>query len=322
MITLEFLYRLMGILTGGAAIINLRDHANPRRIANASFWGLWSVSFLFGSHLPDRVNGILILGMVAVAAIRGVGGTGTANARDGTTAAERLESARRWGNRLFLPALAVPVLTLLANATIGRIVIAGSPLVDPKQVTLVSLGVATLASLSIAMLMLRPPLRAPLIEARRLLDAVGWAAMLPQLLAALGAVFAAAGVGKVVSMLAAGWIPNGAPLLSVAAYTIGMALLTMLMGNAFAAFPVMTLGIAVPLLITELHGDPTIIAAIGMLSGFCGTLMTPMAANFNIVPVALLELPDRYAVIRVQLPTALLLLLVNTALMYFLAFDR
>ena len=322
MITLEFLYRLMGILTGGAAIINLRDHANPRRIANASFWGLWSVSFLFGSHLPDLVNGILILGMVAVAAIRGVGGMGTANARDGTSTAERLESARRWGNRLFLPALAVPVLTLLANATIGRIVIAGSPLVDPKQVTLVSLGVATLASLSIAMLMLRPPLRAPLIEARRLLDAVGWAAMLPQLLAALGAVFAAAGVGKVVSMLAAGWIPNGAPLLAVAAYTIGMALLTMLMGNAFAAFPVMTLGIAVPLLITGLRGDPTVIAAIGMLSGFCGTLMTPMAANFNIVPVALLELPDRYAVIRVQLPTALALLVVNTALMYFLAFDR
>lgn len=30
-----------------------------------------------------------------------------------------------------------------------------------------------------------------------------------------------------------------------------------------------------------------------MLSGFCGTLMTPMAANFNIVPAALLELSDR-----------------------------
>ncbi|HYW49680.1 MAG TPA: DUF979 family protein, partial [Gemmatimonadaceae bacterium] len=212
--------------------------------------------------------------------------------------------------------------TLLANATIGRITIGGVPLVEPKQVTLVSLGVATLVSLAVGMLMLRPPVRAPLVEARRLLDAVGWAAMLPQLLAALGAVFAVAGVGKVVSTLAASWIPGGAPLLSVAAYTIGMALLTMLMGNAFAAFPVMTLGIALPLLVTGLGGDPTIIAAIGMLSGFCGTLMTPMAANFNLVPVALLDLPDRYAVIRVQVPTALMLLAVNTALMYFLAFPR
>jgi uncharacterized membrane protein len=60
--------------------------------------------------------------------------------------------------------------------------------------------------------------------------------------------------------------------------------------------------------------------AIGMLSGFCGTLTTPMAANFNIVPAALLELPDRYAVIKAQLPTALLLLAANTILMYVLVF--
>lgn len=318
MITLEFLYRLMGILTGAAAVINLRDATNPNRVPNALFWGLWASSFLFGSYLPDLANGALILGMVAVATVRGVrAGTG-----DSTTTAERIESARRWGNRLFLPALAVPVLTLLANATIGHITIGGTPLVQPKQVTLVALGVATLVSLAIGMLMLRPPARAPLVEARRLLDSVGWAAMLPQLLAALGAVFAAAGVGAVVSTLAATWIPSGAPLLSVAAYTIGMALLTMLMGNAFAAFPVMTLGIGLPLLVTGMHGDPTIIAAIGMLSGFCGTLMTPMAANFNIVPVALLDLPNRYSVIRVQVPTALMLLAVNTALLYFLAFPR
>jgi uncharacterized membrane protein len=80
-----------------------------------------------------------------------------------------------------------------------------------------------------------------------------------------------------------------------------MALFTMVMGNAFAAFPVMTAGI-------------------GLLSGFCGTLMTPMAANFNIVPVALLELPDEYAVIRAQIPTALVLLAANVGLMYLLAF--
>lgn len=318
MITLEFLYRLMGLLTGATAIINLRDAGNPNRIWNAAFWGLWSISFLFGTYLPDLASGALILAMVAVATLRGV----KPSAGEGSPLAERVASATRWGNRLFLPALAVPALTLLANATIGRITIGGAALVEPKQVTLVSLGIATLLSLALGMLMLRPPARAPLTEARRLLDSVGWAAMLPQLLAALGAVFAAAGVGKVVATLAASWIPGGAPFLSVMAYTVGMALLTMLMGNAFAAFPVMTLGIGVPLLITGLHGDPTIIAAIGMLSGFCGTLMTPMAANFNLVPVALLDLPDRYAVIRVQVPTALVLLTVNTVLIYLLAFPR
>ncbi len=318
MITLEFLYRLMGVLTGAAAVINLRDAGNPNRIWNAAFWGLWSISFLFGTYLPDLASGALILAMVVVATLRGV----KPSAGEGSTLAERVASAARWGNRLFLPALAVPALTLLANATIGRVTIGGVALVEPKQVTLVSLGIATLLSLALGMLMLRPPARAPLTEARRLLDSVGWAAMLPQLLAALGAVFAAAGVGTVVATLAASWIPGGAPFLSVLAYTVGMALLTMLMGNAFAAFPVMTLGIGVPLLITGLHGDPTIIAAIGMLSGFCGTLMTPMAANFNLVPVALLGLPDRYAVIRVQVPTALVLLTVNTLLIYLLAFPR
>jgi uncharacterized membrane protein len=315
MITLEFLYRLMGVLTGATAIINLRDTQNPNRIANAAFWGLWTLSFLAGTYLPDLANGALILAMVAVATIRGVRGSQA----ESTSTVERIASAQRWGNTLFLPALAVPLLTLLANATIGQITIGGVALVDPKQVTLVALGLATLVALAFGLLLLKPPLLAPFTEARRLLDAVGWAAMLPQLLAALGAVFAAAGVGRVVSTLAAGWIPSGAPLLSVLAYTVGMALLTMLMGNAFAAFPVMMLGIGLPLLVNGLHADPTIIAAIGMLSGFCGTLMTPMAANFNLVPVALLDLPDRYAVIRVQIPTALLLLTVNTALLYLFA---
>ena len=87
-----------------------------------------------------------------------------------------------------------------------------------------------------------------------------------------------------------------------------------------AAFPVMTGGVGVPVLVGVYHGDPAVMAAIGMLSGYCGTLLTPMAANFNIVPAALLELPDKNAVIRAQIPTALTLLLVNVFLLNFLMF--
>jgi uncharacterized membrane protein len=108
----------------------------------------------------------------------------------------------------------------------------------------------------------------------------------------------------------------------VCAYTLGMALFTVIMGNAFAAFPVMTAAVGIPLIVRRFGGDPAIMASVGMLSGFCGTLMTPMAANFNIVPAALLELPDKNGVIRVQMPTALMLLLANTMLMYFLVFRR
>jgi uncharacterized membrane protein len=45
-----------------------------------------------------------------------------------------------------------------------------------------------------------------------------------------------------------------------------------------------------------------------------------MAANFNLVPAALLELDDPNAVIRVQIATAVPLLGVNLLLMYWLAF--
>ena len=119
-------------------------------------------------------------------------------------------------------------------------------------------------------------------------------------------------------------IPEGSLFLTAAVFGIGMALFTMVMGNAFAAFPVMTAAIGLPFVVGQFGGDPAIVCAIGMLAGFCGTLMTPMAANFNVVPANLLELPDRNSalngVIRAQLPTALILLGVNMALMYFLAF--
>jgi uncharacterized membrane protein len=101
-----------------------------------------------------------------------------------------------------------------------------------------------------------------------------------------------------------------------------MALFTMIMGNAFAAFPVMTAGIGLPVIVGKFGGDPAIMAALGMLSGFCGTLLTPMAANFNIVPAALLELSDRNAVIKAQAPTALLLLVANIGLMAFFVFRK
>jgi uncharacterized membrane protein len=169
-------------------------------------------------------------------------------------------------------------------------------------------------------LLLRQKVSAALQEGRKLMDLLGWAALLPQMLAALGAVFALAGVGEVVGTLAAEAIPMDSRFAAVAAYTVGMALFTAVMGNAFAAFPVMTAGIGLPLIVMKFGGNPAIMAAIGMLSGFCGTLTTPMAANFNLVPAALLGLEDRYAVIKAQIPTAIAVLLVNTVLMYALVF--
>lgn len=315
MITLEAIYLLMGLLTGGIAAVNARDDSNPRRWRNTLFWGVYALLFFAGSHLGDLANGILVLVMVGTAAA-GLG-QGT---RESISVADRLASAVRHRNRLFVPVLVVPIATFLGSVLLKDVRIGGQPLVDPKQVTQIALGLATVLGLLTGLAMLRPPASAPLVEARRLMDSVGWAAVLPQSLAALGAVFASAGVGKVVSTLATTYLPLGSPVAAVVTYAVGMALFTMIMGNAFAAFPVMTAGIGLPLVVQQYGGDVVIVTAIGMLSGFCGTLMTPMAANFNIVPAALLELKDRYGVIRAQTPTALILLAANIVLMSIFAF--
>ncbi|HVH38107.1 MAG TPA: DUF979 family protein, partial [Sphingomicrobium sp.] len=132
--------------------------------------------------------------------------------------------------------------------------------------------------------------------------------------------FAAAGVGEIIGSMTESVIPEGSIFLTILVFAVGMAGFTMIMGNAFAAFPVMAAAIGVPLLIQGYGGDPAVVGAVGMLAGFCGTLMTPMAANFNIVPAALLELKDQYGVIRAQVGTALPLLAANILILYFAAF--
>ncbi len=316
MITLGAVYFLMGLLLAGIALVNLFDRADAKRYNKTAFWGIYGITFLLGSHLPDFVNGCLVIGMVLVSSIGGLGRGGP----ELVTRAQREASAARWRNKLFIPALLIPAVTVAGTFVFKSLRVDGVALVDPSQVTVISLALATVVALVVGMAMLRAPAMAPVQEARRLMDAVGWAAVLPQMLAALGALFALAGVGTVVSTLVNRWIPLDTAIVVVITYAVGMALFTIVMGNAFAAFPVMTAGIGLPLIVTRFGGDPAIMAAIGMLSGYCGTLMTPMAANFNIVPVALLELPDENAVIKVQIPTGLILLAVNILLMYFLVF--
>jgi uncharacterized membrane protein len=310
-ITLHHLYWLTGAVFAAFALLSVRDRTNRRRLGNGAFWGLVAASFFAGDYLGDLGNGILVLVLVALAGFGALGRGQPAT----TSPEERAASSERRGNRLFLPALIIPV-----TALAGTLLFKNSGWIDPKQVTLVSLGAGVLIALAVCYAWLRPPPLAPLQEGRRLMDSVGWAAVLPQMLAALGAVFAMAGVGDVVGALATGALPEGSLIAAVAVYAIGMAAFTMIMGNAFAAFPVMAGAVGLPILIHHFHGNPAPVAAIGMLAGFCGTLMTPMAANFNIVPAALLDLKDRNAVVKAQVGTAIPLLLCNIALIYFLGF--
>jgi len=316
MIDLHWLYVLMGAVFAGFAIGSARDSTNIKRLGNMIFWALLAVSFWFGDFLGDIGNGVLVLALVTIAGGHFLG----KGAKASTTLEQREAFSQRYGNKLFLPALLIPFTAFVGTLAFNYTPLKGSGLIDPKSVTLVLLGLGVIAALVVSYAWLRPPVFASVEEGRRLMDSIGWAAVLPQMLAALGAVFAAAGVGTTIGALASGIIPHGSIFLAVLLYAIGMVIFTMIMGNAFAAFPVMIAAIGVPILIQQDGGDPAVIGAVGMLAGFCGTLMTPMAANFNIVPAALLELRNQYGVIKAQVATALPLLVANILILYFAAF--
>lgn len=156
-------------------------------------------------------------------------------------------------------------------------------------------------------------------DGTRLLDNVGPTGLLPQVLSALGALFTAAGVGTVIANGVGAIVPDGNKLAAVAVYCIAMALFTIIMGNGFAAFSVITVGIGIPFVIAQ-GANPVVVGALGLTAGYCGTLVTPMAANFNIMPAALLETKSKYAIIWSQMPVAITMLIIHIILMYVLAF--
>ena len=314
MILLEHFYLILGAMLALAAVMTLRDRQNPKRYSSALFWGLYAVVYLVGERLPHAVAGLL---MIIMALIAGFGGVALGSY--GVLSKEaRAASAQRLGHRLFIPAMIIPVVTMLGSTVLKDVQVGGVTLLEPKHLTIVSLGCASILAVAAACWLTRATPIQGMREWRRLVDATGWAVVLPHMLAVLGLLFSEAGVGKAVAHISTSYIDMDSRFVAVVVYCVGMALFTIIMGNGFAAFPVIAGGVGIPVLIGVYGANPAVMAAIGMFSAYCGTLMTPMAANFNIVPAALLELPDKNAVIKAQIPTALPLLVANIFLLYFL----
>lgn len=303
MLTLDHVYLLCGIYLVLFGVLSFGDSKNLKRFGTGLFWLVYGITFLGGSALGNENAGWMVILMAVIVAAKQMGHGDYHE----TSKEEKNASAQQLGNRLLIPVLAVGVITLILAAT-------------TKLGALVSFGIASIVAIVIALAITRGAPLQTFHEGRRLIDAIGWAAILSQLLAALGSLFAKAGIGKIVSDIVANAIPTDSALAVVIAYCLGMAVFTIIMGNAFAAFAVITSGIGIPLVIVAHGANPLIVAPIAMLAGYCGTLMTPMAANFNIVPAALLEMQSKYGVIRAQIPLAISLLAANILLMYFLGF--
>ena len=210
------------------------------------------------------------------------------------------------GNKIFIPALSIGVVAF----SVAQFTDLGG---------LAGLGIGALAALILTMIYTKEEVKYIPYDSSRLLQQMGAAVILPQLLGALGALFAKAGVGDVVAQIMGGIVPEGNKLVGVIIYCVAMALFTMVMGNAFAAFAVITAGIGIPFVIGA-GGNPAVVGLLGLTSGYCGTLMTPMAANFNIVSATILEMKDKNGVMKAQLPVSILMLISQIALMYFMAF--
>ena len=294
---LEVLFFVMGLICIHAGVKNLRDKENPSPYGTAVFWCSLGVVLAIGRFIPPIISGILVLIMGVPAIIKRVK-SGKINT---PSLEETGKTFKEVGMKILIPTLSIGIFAIVFAILFA----ANSPLPTVTQAPLLGIGVGVILSMILLMSYRKENTPKMFVkESERFLSIIGPLCMLPMLLASLGAVFTAAGVGPVISQIFGNIIPEGNLVVGIIVYAVAMAVFTMIMGNAFAAITVITIGIGMPFVLIH-DVNPVIIGALALTSGYCGTLMTPMAANFNIVPVALLEMKSKFGVIKEQIYIAL-----------------
>jgi uncharacterized membrane protein len=297
-ILMEIIYIACALMSAYIGLRALNDKEQKNRAGTAIFWLALAAVLGLGNFIPPIASGIFVVIMTLPPILNKV----SIGVNKDIPEDFKRKMADKLGNKIFIPALAMGILALVFGIAL------------PNLGALVGLGFGILVSAIMILIMAKDKVSAIPSEGKKLLEAVGPLAILPQLLASLGAIFAVAGVGEVIAGIVGNFVPEGNVTIAIIIYAVAMALFTMIMGNAFAAFSVITVGIGIPFIL-KFGMDPNVIGIIGLTSGYCGTLLTPMAANFNIVPVAILEMNDKYGVIKKQLPIALVMLAAQIVLM-------
>jgi len=318
--SLSLFYALGGLLLVGVAFSIVRDRGHAHRRVSAGFWFILGLIFILGGLLPQTVVGGALAVLAVLAATGQVSYRRRRVSEPGVLAAALAfsrEGALRLRDRLFLPALLIPGTAVVGSLLLSHIHFGSVWLLSPENTSVVAVALGALLALAVGIRITGARPGEALTTGSVLVQTGGWALILPQFLAALGGIFGKTGVGSAVAEVINWVIPAHTPFAAVLAYCLAMLVLTCCLGNAFAAFAVATGGIGLPMIVHLHHGNPAIMAAMGMLAGYCGTLLTPLAATFNVVPVLLLELEDKYAVIKAQAPMAAIIFVANLALMYF-----
>ena len=313
-LTLEPAFWLLAALFGVVATVCFQRQAWLR----GAFWLTLGGLFVQAPYLPPVWTGALVLLSSVLAFAANSERIPDAEAK--VLEAHAAERSLGLGTKLLKPAIALPLLTVAITLILRGI--HGQVGFDfaLNDAPLIGLSVASMLVLIVACADLKFAPQHSAVLGARVLNQIGWPVLLPMLLAILGAIYAKSGVGDALAVHLNSVFPTDNRYACVALFGISMAMLTMLLGNAFAAFPVVLAAVGIPLVVKLHHGDPIIMSALGMLCGYCGTLMTPLAANFNLVPVVLLDIEDRNAVIKAQIPTALWLLTGNVGLLCLLVY--
>ena len=299
---LQIFYIMIGLYMGLTMVFILKDKNHKTRIGTALFWGILSAVFMFGDYIPSQIVGALVIVIAVLSATKQIN-IGTLKQLDETFATLKAE---KLGLKIFIPSLSIAIIAMLIASFTD---FSGT----------VAIGISSTLTLVLTFVITKAKPKEFLEDSNRMYQSMGSFVILPQLLASLGVLFTAAGVGDKISAIISGVIPTGNVLVGVIAYCVGMAVFTAIMGNAFAAFSVITVGVGLPFVFAQ-GGDPVVCSVLALTAGYCGTLLTPMAANFNILPAALLELKDKNAVIKAQAPIAIILLVTHIFLMYTLGF--
>ena len=299
---LQIFYMMIGLYMGVTMVFTLKDKNHKTRIGTAVFWGILSAIFMFGDYIPSSILGLLVVVIALLSATKQIN-IGTLKQLDETFANLKAE---KLGLKIFIPSLSIAIIAMLIASFTSF----------PGTV---AIGISATVTLVITFIITKAKPKEFLEDSNRMYQSMGSFTILPQLLASLGVLFTAAGVGDKISSIISSVIPSGNILVGVIAYCVDMAIFTAIMGNAFAAFSVITVGVGLPFVFAQ-GGDPVVCSVLALTAGYCGTLLTPMAANFNILPAALLELKDKNAVIKAQAPIAIILLVTHIFLMYTLGF--